>query len=86
MSLEIPARGTPRKIQRNLDRLLLSNTSRTEFRINVAVISFHGDRIGFGVRETDQMTSKYHFTIQESSLLRGGREKSKNNTLKTKLL
>lgn len=32
------------------------------------------------------MTSKYHFTIQESSLLRGGREKSKNNTLKTKLL
>lgn len=36
---EIPARGTPRKIQRNLDTLLPSNTTATRFRIYVAVIS-----------------------------------------------
>lgn len=37
-------------------------------------------------RQTRWMTSKYYFTIQESTLLREGREKSKNNTLKIKLL
>lgn len=51
MSLEIPVRGTPKKIQRNLDRLLPSNTSRTEFRISIAVIY----RIGFRVSKIDQM-------------------------------
>lgn len=37
---EIPVRGTPRKIQRNLDTPLPSHTIATRFRIYVAVISF----------------------------------------------
>lgn len=51
LSLEISVKGTPRKIQMNLDILLPSNTTRTEFRINVADISSYPEKIGIRVRK-----------------------------------
>ena len=44
LSFEIPVTGIPRKIQRDLDILLPSNTVRKDFRINVAVNSSHPSR------------------------------------------
>lgn len=73
LRLEIPVRGTLRKIPRDLNTLLPSNTIRTEIRIYVAghLISSHPEKIAFGVRDIDQMTSKCSFQL---SLLRRGRE------------
>lgn len=84
LSLEISMRGTPRKIQRDLDRLLPSNTKRSEFRLNVAAISSHPERIGFKVRGTDQKTSKcsfyFHHSLKQSPERR--KREKRRNTLK----